>query len=87
MALIADDPPMPRPRGIGTAVPVADCTVVVSPQLDSPVRSAGHAGGIALRGCGVAPPASSNNTRALVSSDSRAAMTQPALPAPTTTKS
>ena len=84
---MADDPPTPRPRANADAVPVADWTTVDSPQFHPVSTSDGHAGGCALSGSGVAPPASRTSTRVLLSSDSRAAMTEPAVPAPTTMKS
>ncbi|BBZ47676.1 hypothetical protein MPRM_49570 [Mycobacterium parmense] len=87
MALIAEDPPMPRPRTSRIDDPVADCTVVESPQSAELPIMVGHNGGTALAGNGVALPASSSNTRALGSSESRLAITDPAVPAPTTMKS
>ena len=43
----------------------------------------GHTGAVALAGGGVAPPASRSSTRALGSSVSRLAITDPAVPTPT----
>ncbi len=87
MALVADDPPMPRPRTSRTDDPVADCTVVESPQSAELPIMLGHNGGEALAGGGVALPASTSSTRAPGSAESRPAITEPARPAPTTTKS
>ena len=87
MALVAVDPPMPRPRTSRTDDPVADCTVVESPQSAEPPIMVGHSGGTALAGGGVALPASRSSTRAPGSSESLLASTQPAAPAPTTMKS
>ena len=78
---------MPRPRTSRIDDPVADCTVVESPQSAGPPIMVGHNGGTALAGGGVALPASRSSTRVLGSSESRLASTQPAAPAPTTTKS
>src|SRR5262245_56912854 len=86
MPLIADEPPIPRPRTSGVDEPVAAWTVDTSPQLAS-ARSVGQMSGAVLPGGGVPLPASINSTRAVWSSDSRAAITHPAVPAPTTTKS
>lgn len=84
---IADDPPMPRPRGRSATVAVADGRMVDSPQSDPRWMSEGRSGGTAPVGNGVGLPASSTSPRAFWSSDSRAAMTDPAVPAPTTMKS
>jgi hypothetical protein len=78
---------MPRPRTSRTDDPVAVCTVVESPQSAEPPIMLGHNCGIALAGGGVALPASRSNTLALGSSESRLEITEPATPAPTTTKS
>jgi hypothetical protein len=87
MPLMAEDPPSARPRGHFIAVPVAACTTVVSAQsADVPCR-AGQAGGTDIASSGCRLPASSSSTRAAPPSDSRAASTHPAVPAPTTTKS
>ena len=85
MPLIAEDPPRTLPRGHGMTVPVAACTTVVPAQsTDVPCR-AGHPGGTATAGGGCPLPASISSTRTSEFSDSRAAITQPAVPAPTTT--
>jgi hypothetical protein len=87
MPLVADDPPMPRPRTSRTDDPVADCTVVESPQSAELPIMEGHNCGTALARGGVALPASISNTFVLGCSESRLAITQPAAPAPTTMKS
>jgi hypothetical protein len=87
MPLVVDDPPMPRPRASRTDDPVADCTVVESPQSAGPPIMLGHNCGIALAVGGLALPASRSNTRVLGSSESRLASTEPATPEPTTMKS
>ena len=64
--------------------PVADCTVVESPQSAGPPIMLGHNCGVALAVGGLALPASRSNTRVLWSSQSRLASTEPATPEPTT---
>ncbi len=85
MALMADEPPSPRPLASGIDVPVEAWSVVRSPQLRDVPSRRGHAGGSETNSDGPVPPASSSSTRAPASSDSLAASTLPAVPAPTTT--
>lgn len=87
MALMADDPPSPRPRGRSAAVPVAACTTVNSLQLAELCGRVGQAGGTAMAASDRSLPASSRSTRAPPFSDRREAITQPADPPPTTMKS
>jgi hypothetical protein len=85
--LIAELPPRPRPLAHRIVVPEAVSATVVSAQSAEDPSRLGHAGGTAMASSGSRPPASSRSTRARSSSDSRAAITHPAVPAPTTMKS
>jgi hypothetical protein len=87
MPLIAEEPPIVRPRGNRVTTPAGPCGTVMSPQPAAVVCSGGHFDGSAVAG-GTSPlPASINNTLTSASADSRAASTHPAVPAPTTTMS
>jgi hypothetical protein len=87
MPLIAELPPRPRPLAQRIGMPEAVSATVVSAQSAEVPSRLGHAAGTAIASGGPRPPASSRSTRAPSSSDSRAAITQPAVPAPTTTRS
>src|ERR1700754_4388718 len=85
-ALIAEDPPRQRPRGNRTRGPPGTSTDTSPPSIDDPT-SVGQAPGSPAASSGSRLPASTNKTRAPASSLSREASTQPAVPAPTITKS
>jgi hypothetical protein len=86
MALMLLLPPRTFPRGYGwTMWFVPACGVVTYPQSAVlPIR-VGQAGGTDIVSGPSAAPASTRSTRTCGSSESRAASTQPALPAPTIT--
>ena len=85
MPLIADEPPSTRPRGHGMTVPVALCTTLTPAQSTAVPCTLGHPVGTATASSGSRLPASISSTRTSGFSDNRAATTQPAVPAPTTT--
>ena len=63
---------------------VAACLTVTSPQFAELANKVGHAGGTAIASSGSAAPASNSSTRVESFSVSREAITQPAVPPPTT---
>ena len=86
MPLIDPEPPITRPRGSGTRRPSRCCCgTVVKPQPNFGLMIAQPtAAGIVTNGWRSEPPASMRQTRFAELSDKRLAMTQPAVPAPTT---
>jgi AraC-like DNA-binding protein len=81
--LIEELPPSVRPCGHGTTRSAARrCGVVASAHASGGFHSVGAAAGTAISGASSGGPASSSRIRLAGSSLSRAASTQPALPAP-----
>jgi len=75
IALIADEPPSPRPRGNMTVVPVAAWCTLKSPQLKGLCTNPGHAAGTEIAASCCSLPASTSSTRASPPRDSRDAIT------------
>ena len=84
MALMAPEPPSALPLGYATG-PASAWLVVTSAQSAGEPRFSGHAFGTAMARVRRERPASRSSTRASGCPASRAASTQPAVPAPTTT--
>jgi hypothetical protein len=86
MPLIEPEPPMTRPRGNGMRRwSSAACGSVMNRQLSERcAMAAPTSAGTWMKGWRSQPPASMRHTRIAGSSESRAASTQPAVPAPTT---
>src|SRR6185436_2962142 len=89
MPLIEPDPPTTRPRGSGMRRELRfACGAVMKRQFScGRAMAAPTVAGIPMNGWRSSPPASSKQTEFAGFSDRRAARTQPAVPAPTTTKS
>ncbi len=79
-----DDPPSALPRSTSAALPVPACTVEAPSQRDDGSNPRNPQGD-AIASVASRAPASSNNTRTPGRSESREAITHPAVPAPTTT--
>src|ERR1700742_2487512 len=89
MALIADDPPRPLPRGWKPMRPLRPgCGTVSNAQLLSlPDTISASPAGVVTTQLSSLPPASSSATEVCGSSDNRLATAQPPEPPPITTKS
>lgn len=86
MAFIEDEPPSMWPRGQKSSRPSrADCFAVEKFQSYGVLNSFGKAAGIRISGLRSRGPDSTSATRVAGSSESRAASTHPADPAPTMT--
>jgi hypothetical protein len=86
MPLMEELPPSVHPCGHGTTrSPACRCGIVASAHAYGGFHSVGAAAGTGISAASSGGPASSSRTRLAGSSLSRAASTQPALPAPTMT--